>query len=73
MFDLADSGQQVVIRRRGKRSYMLTPVYDDDFQMTPALEARLEEGREEYRQGKTIHCETIEELNAFLDSLTSVH
>ena len=30
MFALADKGAQVVIRRRGKVSYLLTPVYDND-------------------------------------------
>ena len=45
MFALADNGEQVVIRRRGKVSYMLTPVYEEDFVLSPELEERLEEGR----------------------------
>lgn len=43
MFALADNGEQVVIRRRGKVSYMLTPVYEEDFVLSPELEERLEE------------------------------
>ena len=38
MFALADNGEQVVIRRRGKVSYMLTPVYEEDFVLSPELE-----------------------------------
>ena len=47
MFALADKGEQVVIRRRGKVSYMLTPVYEEDFVLSPELEERLEEGRKQ--------------------------
>lgn len=38
--DIADQGEQVVIRRKGKRSYMLTPIYDSDITITPELEQR---------------------------------
>ena len=37
MFALADKGEQIVIRRRGKVSYMLTPVYEEDFVLSPEL------------------------------------
>lgn len=69
MFSLADKGEQVVIQRRGKQSYMLMPVYDDDFVMSPELEARIEEGMRQYREGNTVKCSNKEELHAFLDSL----
>ena len=55
MFALADNGEQVVIRRRGKVSYM--------------LEERLEEGRRQYREGNVTTCTTKEELNKFLETL----
>ncbi len=69
MFALADKGEQVVIRRRGKVSYMLTPVYENDFVLSPELENRLEEGRAQYRAGNVTSCTTKEELNKFLESL----
>ncbi|MDR2816472.1 MAG: hypothetical protein LBB62_07205 [Proteiniphilum sp.] len=69
IFKLADKGEKVVIRRRGKASYMLTPVYDSDFVITPEMEKRIEEGRREYRQGKTVSLKTKEELHSFLESL----
>jgi len=69
MFALADKGEQVVIRRRGKVSYMLTPVYENDFVLSPELENRLEEGRAQYRARNVTSCTTKEELNKFLESL----
>ena len=65
MFALADNGEQVVIRRRGKVSYMLTPVYEEDFVLSPELE----EGRRQYREGNVTTCTTKEELNKFLETL----
>ena len=69
MFALADNGEQVVIRRRGKVSYMLTPVYEEDFVLSTKLEERLEEGRRQYREGNVTTCTTKEELNKFLETL----
>lgn len=69
MFALADNGEQVVIRRRGKVSYMLTPIYDEDFVLSPELEDRLEESRKQYREGNVTTCTTKEELNKFLGAL----
>lgn len=69
LFNLADKGEQVIIRRRGKASYMLTPVYDNDFIITPELEKRIEESRQQYKNGETVSCKSKEELHTFLDSL----
>lgn len=69
MFALADNGEQVVIKRRGKVSYMLTPVYEEDLVLSPELEKRLEEGRRQYREGNVVTCATKEELNRFLEAL----
>ncbi len=69
MFALADNGEQVVIRRRGKVSYLLTPVYEEDFALTPELEKRLEESRRQYKEGKVTSFTTKEELNKFLEEL----
>lgn len=67
--DIADQGEQVVIRRRGKRSYLLTPISDSDLTITPELEMKIEKAREQYRNRETITCNTKEELHRFLDSL----
>ena len=64
-----NKGEQVVIRRRGKVSYMLTPVYENDFILSPEFENRLEEGRRQYRARNVTVCTTKEELDKFLESL----
>lgn len=69
MFALADNGDQVVIRRRGKKSYMLTPVYEDDFMLSPELQKRIEEAEKACREGRCVTCRTKEELETFLNSL----
>ena len=69
VFALADSGEQVVIRRKGKVSYMLTPVYGNDSAFSLELEAKIEEGRKQYRAGNVTTCTTKEELNKFLETL----
>ncbi|MDD5815870.1 MAG: hypothetical protein PUD36_06495 [Bacteroidales bacterium] len=62
---LADKGEDVVICRNGKVSYMLTPIYE----ITPELEKKIEEGRKEYQEGKIVSCANKDDLNSFLDSL----
>lgn len=69
MFALADSGAQVVITRRGKVSYMLTPVDENDFVPSPELEERLEESRRQYLEGKASAFSSKEELDKFLETL----
>lgn len=69
MLALADNGEQVIIKRGGKVSYMLTPVCDEDFLLSPELEERLEEGRRQYREGNVTTCTTKEELNRFPETL----
>jgi len=73
-FDMADKGRQIVIKRKMKQSYVLTPVEDeddeeDDFVVTPELLAKIERAEQQMREGKYTECRTIEELNNFLDAL----
>lgn len=37
MFALIDNGEQIVIRRRRKVSYMLIPIYEEDFVLSQSL------------------------------------
>jgi hypothetical protein len=68
-FDLADSGRQIVIRRGRKQAYLLTPVNDDDFIVTPELLDRLERSRQQARDGNSTVCNTYEDSVRFLESL----
>jgi hypothetical protein len=68
-FDLADAGRQIVIRRGRKQAYILTPVEDDDFVLTPELLEKLERARQQAREGKSTVCKTHEDSVKFLESL----
>lgn len=64
MFDRADRGEQIIIRRKDKTSYTLTPVYeedDEDEELTASQIAFIDRGLENIREGKT-HRYTLEEL-----------
>jgi len=69
IFDIADTGRQIVIKRGRKQSYVLTPVNHDDFVATPELLEKIERSRQQMREGKYTECRTIEELNTYLNSL----
>ena len=69
LLDAADQGEQVVIRHKGKRSYLLMPIYDSDITITPEFEQKIEEARRQYKNRETITCNTKEELHSFWDSL----
>ncbi len=63
MLNLADNGERLIIQRKSKR-YLVIPISDDDMIISPDLEKKLDEAREEYRKGKvTIFSNAIEATN----------
>ena len=53
MIDRADRGEQIIIRRRDKTSYTLTPLHDDDDdELTPEMIATIDRGLESIRKGE---------------------
>jgi antitoxin (DNA-binding transcriptional repressor) of toxin-antitoxin stability system len=76
MFDLADKGEQILIKRRYKPSYRLTPVdiaedVDDDDFFTPEMLAEIDRRYEACMAGtaKLTTCRTDTDLETFLASL----
>ncbi len=69
VFDLADKGDKVIIRRSKKQAYTLVPVEDDDLTITPELQARIDKARAEIKAGHGITVHGREELDAYLESL----
>lgn len=68
VFDLADKGEKIIIRRSRKQAYTLVPVEDEDITFTQSLEERIGMALQEVklmREGK------IKELsmNELLDGL----
>lgn len=69
MFDLADQGAKIIIRRNKKQAYTLVPVTDDDLTITPELQARIDKAREEIRSGNCTTLHNHEEIDKYFDSL----
>ncbi|GHT01697.1 hypothetical protein FACS189421_14370 [Bacteroidia bacterium] len=68
-FELADKGKQILIRRGRKQAYFLSPVEESDFTVTPALLAKLDNIRQEVKEGNVTVCKTIEEALNHLELL----
>jgi hypothetical protein len=45
------------------------PVYDEDMDITPQLQAKIEQARQEYMEGKTLRFESAEEVQKWMDEL----
>ena len=68
-FDLVDAGEKVYINRGSRKTYAIIPVEDGDLTITPALAAKIEKARKEFREGKTLHFETAAAAQKWMDEL----
>jgi len=50
--ELADIGEQVVIKRRSKQAYLLTPINDDDLFFTPEMLEKIDLSIQQAKNGK---------------------
>jgi antitoxin (DNA-binding transcriptional repressor) of toxin-antitoxin stability system len=69
LLSAADDGEYVVIHRRGKPSYTLVRVFNEDILLSPELLQRIEGVKREIERGEYTDCRTEEEIDAYLDSL----
>ena len=69
VFDLADQGEKVIIRRNKKQAYILVPVEDDDLTITSELSARIEKARQEIRAERCVTLKNSEDIDAYFDGL----
>ena len=60
-FDLADKGAKIILKRDRRKSYMLTPLTEEDIEPSPKMLLRIEKGLQEIEEGKTKRY-TMEEL-----------
>ena len=67
-FDRVDNGERIYIRRHHKL-YTLVSVEDGDLDITPALAAKIEEARKEYREGKTLKFESAAAAQKWMDEI----
>ena len=67
-FDRASRGEKVLIRRRNQ-IFTLTNIGNEDLEITPELQKKIDAARKEYHEGKTLHFETSDEVHKWMDSL----
>jgi hypothetical protein len=66
IFDLADKGEKVIIKRGRKQAYTLTPIDDDDLYFTPEMLEKIDRSIQQAKEGKVTRISSIEELDRFL-------
>ncbi len=69
VFDLADQGEKVIIRRSRKQAYTLVPIENDDLTITPELQARIDKARAEIKAGNCVTLKSHADIDAYFDSL----
>lgn len=69
VFDLADQGETIIIRRNRKQAYTLVPIDDDDLTITPELQARIDKARAEIKAGNCVTLKSHEDIDAYFDRL----
>lgn len=67
-FDRVDGGERVYIRRN-RKLYTLVSVEDNDLEITPALAEKIEQARQEHREGKTLRFESAAAAQKWMDEL----
>ena len=69
VFDLADQGEKVIIRRNRKQAYTLVPIKDDDLTISPELQTRIDKAREEIKNGNCVVLKSHADIDAYFDKL----
>lgn len=69
VFDLADKGEKIIIRRNKKQAYTLVPIEEEDVTLTPAMQARIDKARAEVKAGKCIMLKSKEDIDRYFESL----
>ena len=57
------------INRGRQKIYAIIPIEDDDLAITPELATKIEQARQEYKEGKTISLNSHEDIDRYLDSM----
>ena len=64
-FDRVDAGEFVFINRGKQKTYDIISIEDDDLAITPQLALKIEQARQEYKEGKTISLNSHEEIDRY--------
>ncbi len=66
IFDLADKGEKIIIRRGKKQAYTLIPIDEDDLYFTPKMLEKIDRAMTQVKEGKVKKISSLEELDKFL-------
>lgn len=69
VFDLADKGEKIIIRRNKKQAYTLVPINDDDLTFTPELQEKIDKARAELKAGGGITLKSREDIDNYFNNL----
>lgn len=69
-FDRIDSGEEIIIQRKGSKSYRITPVGEDDTLMSKSEFIRkINDSSQQISEGRSTILKSEEELARFLAAL----
>lgn len=67
-FNRAENGEKVLIRRKN-RIYALVNLGNENLVITPDMQRRIDDAREEFKSGKTRHFKDASSMQNWLDEL----
>ena len=69
VLDKVDAGEEVIIHRGKDKSYIITPVHDNDIVISDEFRRKIAKAREDYKNGKGVTCKTFEDSLALFETL----
>ncbi len=69
-FDRIDQGEEIIVQRKGNKSYKIVPIQEDDtIYSLDDLKMMVTDAVEEYKAGRTTTLSGEDEIKEFLDAL----
>lgn len=65
-FEKADKGEQIIVQRGKDKSYVLTPVDDENLYFNTDMVTRIKKSRNEAERGDVLTINTSEEITELL-------
>lgn len=65
-FEKADKGEQIIVQRGKDKSYILTPVSEDDVYFNAEMLERIKQSIKQVKEGKVKNVSTSEEISDLL-------
>ena len=65
-FDKVDKGEQIIVQRGKDKSYILTPVSEDDLYFSAAMIKRIKKSIKQAEQGKVKTISSAKEIKGLL-------